>query len=244
MTEEHRARWGQPWTGVISLVAFTVVAWVIWFIFSDPRGPVHSFPYPFVLYLAMMILVGLWQHMFLGDWPFQNMPQPARGISSNPREFDAGLVCYPCGFLPILGLGFNFLSQSNLEALAAAGGGKLVAAGKVLTLEQLTAGTGRFAERAVVCFVLIGFYSYPFVTILFRKMARSSQRLASASRGSVGTWLVFVVDDVLLCGLDRALLGMVLGTGRSANLSALTFRGGPEWSGRTMSIGSSAGGSG
>jgi len=26
---------------------------------------------PLSCYLAMMILVGLWQHMFLGDWPFQ-----------------------------------------------------------------------------------------------------------------------------------------------------------------------------
>ena len=75
-----RARWGQPVTGIISFIAFFLIAWLIWFIFSDPRGPVGSFPYPFVLYLAMMILVGLWQHMFMGDWPFQNIPQPARGV--------------------------------------------------------------------------------------------------------------------------------------------------------------------
>ena len=60
-------RWGQPLTGIISFVVFTAIALVTWFLFSDPRGPVGWFPYPFVMYLAMMILVGLWQHMFLGD---------------------------------------------------------------------------------------------------------------------------------------------------------------------------------
>jgi AAT family amino acid transporter len=169
MAEELQARWGQPVTGIISLATFTAIAWVLWFIFSDPRGPVHSFPYPFVLYLAMMILVGLWQHMLLGDWPFQNMPQPARGLIETLVNLLLVWFVIHVIFYWIMGLGYNFLSQSNLEALAATGGGKLVAAGKELTLEQLTAGTGRFAERAIVCFVLIGFYSYPFITIFFEK---------------------------------------------------------------------------
>lgn len=166
---ELKARWGQPLTGIISLSTFTLIAWVLWYIFSDPRGPVHSFPYPFVLYLAMMILVGLWQHMFLGDWPFQNMTQPARGIILTVMNLVIVWFMIHVVFYRILGLGFNFLSQFNLEQLAAAGGGKLIAASKELSLEKLTASSGRFAERAVVCFVLIGFYSYPFVTILFGK---------------------------------------------------------------------------
>ncbi len=164
-----KPRWGQPLTGIISLAAFTVIAWVLWFIFSDPRGPVGSFPYPFVMYLAMMILVGLWQHMFLGDWPFQDMPQPMRGIVETILNLVITWFVIHVVFYRILGLGFNFLSQSNLEAMAIAGGGKIVAAGKELTLAAITAGAGRFPERAVVCFVLIGFYSYPFVSILFGK---------------------------------------------------------------------------
>ena len=75
---ELKPRWGQPLTGIISSIAFTGIALILWYILSDPRGPIHSFPYPFVLYLAMMILVGLWQHMFLGDWPFQDLPQPSQ----------------------------------------------------------------------------------------------------------------------------------------------------------------------
>jgi AAT family amino acid transporter len=165
-----RPRWGQPVTGIVSFFAFFFIAWIIWYIFSDPRGPVGSFPYPFVLYLAMMILVGLWQHMFLGDWPFHNLSQPARGIVET--IFNLILVWFVIHvvFYRILGLGFNFLSESNLEWLAAAG--KTVmpeGVAKTLTLQTLINPAAHFGERAVVCFVLIGFFSYPYTTILFGK---------------------------------------------------------------------------
>src|SRR5208337_1849203 len=148
-----RPRWGQPVTGIVSFFVLFFIAWITWYIFSDPRGPVGSFPYPFVLYLAMMILVGLWQHMFLGDWPFQNLSQPARGIVET--IFNLVLVWFVIHvvFYRILGLGFNFLSQSRLEALAAAG------QTGTLTLQALVEPARRFGERAVVTFVLIGFFS-------------------------------------------------------------------------------------
>jgi AAT family amino acid transporter len=109
----------------------------------------------------MMILVGAYQHILLGDWPFEKIPQPARGIVET--LVNLGLVWFIIHivFYKILGLGFNFLSQDNLNALAAAG-----QAGK---LNLATMQAKHFAESAVVCFVLIGFYSYPFVTILFGK---------------------------------------------------------------------------
>ena len=165
-----RPRWGQPTTGIVSFFAFFFIAWFIWYIFSDPRGPVGTFPYPFVLYLAMMILVGLWQHMFLGDWPFHKLSQPARGIVET--IFNLVLVWFVIHvvFYRILGLGFNFLSESNLEWLAAAGKTVMpegVAA--TLKLETLINPAAHFGERAVVCFVLIGFFSYPYTTILFGK---------------------------------------------------------------------------
>ncbi|MGA9753939.1 MAG: hypothetical protein WBV23_02215 [Desulfobaccales bacterium] len=163
-----RPRWGQPATGVISFIVFLFIAWLAWFIFSDPRGPVGSFPYPFVMYLAMMILVGLWQHMFLGDWPFQDIPQPARGIIETLVNLALVWFVIHVVFYRVLGLGFNFLSQVNLETLAAAGRTAIPeVCGKTLTLNILT--TARLPERAVVTFVLIGFFSYPFVTILFGK---------------------------------------------------------------------------
>ena len=167
MADVLKPRWGQPATGIVSTLAFFLIAWLTWFIFSDTRGPVGSFPYPFVLYLAMMILVGLWQHMFLGDWPFQDVPQPWRGVIETIVNLVVVWFVIHVVFYRILGLGFNFLSQVNLETLAAAG--KIQAGGKEFTLAAMTNPSARFAERAVVCFVLIGFYSYPFVTILFGK---------------------------------------------------------------------------
>jgi amino acid transporter, AAT family len=120
------------------------------------------------MYLAMMILVGLWQHMFLGDWPFQNMSQPARGITQTIVNLILVWFVIHVIFYRVLGLGFNFLSMSNLEELARAGKTMLPGVNP-LTYEGLIKGAARFPERAVVTFVLIGFYSYPFVTILFGK---------------------------------------------------------------------------
>jgi amino acid transporter, AAT family len=170
MADVLKPRWGQPATGIMSTVAFFLIAWLTWYMFSDPRGPVGSFPYPFVLYLAMMILVGLWQHMLLGDWPFQDVSQPWRGIIETIVNLVVVWFVIHIIFYRVLGIGFNFLSQVNLETLAAAGKTVLPeAAGKTLTYEALVNPNARFAERAVVTFVLIGFYSYPFVTILFGK---------------------------------------------------------------------------
>jgi AAT family amino acid transporter len=158
-----QARWGQPVTGIVAFSVFFLIAWLIWFICSDPRGPIASFPYPFVMYLAMMILVGLWQHMLLGDWPFQNLSQPARGIIETIVNLALVWLVIHIVFYRILGLGFNFLSQANLEALAAAGQRALPeVCGKTLTLQALTNPAARFGERAVVTFVLIGFFSYLF----------------------------------------------------------------------------------
>ena len=105
---ELTARWGQPLTGIISLASFTVIAWVLWYIFSDPRGPVGAFPYPFVLYLAMMILVGLYQHMFLGDWPFEKLPQPTRGIVQTIMNLIITWFMIHVVFYGIFGLGSIF----------------------------------------------------------------------------------------------------------------------------------------
>ena len=73
------------------------------------------------MYLAMMILVGLWQHMFLADWPFQDIPQPARGFVETFVNLAIVWFVIHVVFYRILGLGFNFLSESNLEALAGSG---------------------------------------------------------------------------------------------------------------------------
>jgi len=114
MAGEIKPRWGQPMTGIVSTIVFFLVALFTWYLFSDPRGPVGSFPYPFVMYLAVMILVGLWQHMFLGDWPFQKMSPAARGFTMTIVNLIVTWFVIHVVFYRVLGLGFNFLSQSNL----------------------------------------------------------------------------------------------------------------------------------
>jgi len=167
-------RWGQPLTGIVSLCCFFVVAMVTWFVFSDPRGPIGWFPYPFVMYLAMMILVGLWQHMFLGDWPFQNIRQPLRGVIMTIANLVIVWFVIDVLFYRVLGTGFNFLSYYGMEAANAAGKlPKVAAAGA----------SGQLARVAVVCFVLIGFYSYPVFTIFFGKWPVMPSDLKQPAKG-------------------------------------------------------------
>ncbi|MCK9374706.1 MAG: hypothetical protein M0P73_01000 [Syntrophobacterales bacterium] len=223
-----KPRWGQPATGIISCIAFFLIAWLVWFLFSDPRGPVGAFPYPFVMYLAMMILVGLWQHMFLGDWPFQDLPQPARGIIETAVNLVLVWFVIHIVFYRILGLGFNFLSQVNLETLAAAGRTALPeVAGKTLTLQALVNPAARFGERAVVTFVLIGFFSYPFVTILFGKWPIRPSDLTQPQAGLAELgWcstLTLFFYTILIVPFWGAVYGQVFGTSYGFNL--------PWWSG-------------
>ncbi len=215
MSGELRARWGQPLTGIISFIVFFLIAWITWFIFSDPRGPVGSFPYPFVMYLAMMILVGIWQHMFCGDWPFQDIPQPGRGIILTIVNLIIVWLVIHVFFYRILGLGFNFLSQSNLNELVYAG-----------TLNEVAL-TKHFAQSAVVCFVLIGFYSYPFVTILFGKWPVRPSDLPQPQAGlaEIGwcSMLTLVFYSVLIVPFWGLVFGKSIG-----NSFGLNF---PWWDG-------------
>ncbi len=230
MADELRPRWGQPLTGIISFVVFLATAWVTWFIFSDPRGPIQWFPYPFVMYLAMMILVGLWQHMFLGDWPFQNLSQPLRGIVETVVNLVFVWFVIYVVFYKVLGAGFNFLSQPNLEALAAAGQTAMPeGVAKTLAYNDLINPSARFAERAVVCFVLIGFYSYPFVTILFAKWpirpSDLQQPQAGLSELGWATMLTVFFFTVLIVPFWGMIYGSVFGKSFGLNVPWWGFSG-------------------
>jgi AAT family amino acid transporter len=163
-----KPRWGQPMTGIIANIAFFLIAWGTWYIFSDSRGPVGWFPYPFVMFLAIMILVGLWQHMFLGDWPFQTMSQPAKGVTMTIVNLVLTWFVIDVIFYRILGIGFNFMSYYGL-----------VAAGS----------KGLFAQVAIVGFVLMGFYLYPVGTIFFGKWPIRPSNLEQPAAGfaEIGT---------------------------------------------------------
>ncbi|MDY0222082.1 MAG: hypothetical protein RBR67_13165 [Desulfobacterium sp.] len=195
-----KPRWGQPLTGIISFICFLGIALFLWFIFSDPRGPVKSFPYPFVMYLAMMILVGVVWHLLLGDWPFQDMKQPARGIVQTLLAVFISWFVIHIVFYKLFGLGLNFMSQDNLNVLAAAG--------QAGTFDLATMKANHFAESAVVCFVLMGFFTYPFATILFAKWPVRPSDLPQPQAGlleiawcSFWTLIAYVVLIVPFWGL-------------------------------------------
>jgi AAT family amino acid transporter len=114
------------------------------------------------MFLAIMILVGLWQHMFLGDWPFQNMSQPARGITETIVNVVLTWFVIDVVFYRILGIGFNFLSYYGLEAAGS---------------------KGALAQAAIVGFVLMGFYLYPVVTIFFGKWPIRPSNLEQPAAG-------------------------------------------------------------
>jgi len=223
-----RPRWGQPLTGIVSLACFSLVAWITWYLFSDPRGLVGLFPYPFVMYLAMMILVGWWQHGCLGDWPFQDLAPPIKGLVQTIINLILVWFVIHLVFYRVLGLGFNFVSQVNLEALAAAGKTAIpTASGTTLTLENLVNPSARFPERAVVTFVLIGFFSYPFVTILFGKWPVRPSDLTQPQAGLVeigwASLLTFFFFAILIVPFWGLIYGKVYGTSYGLNF--------PWWTG-------------
>jgi len=78
-----------------------------------------------------------------------------------------------------------------------------------------------FAESAVVCFVLIGFYSYPFVTILFGKWPIRPSDLPQPRAGLAEIFwasvLTFFFYTVLIVPFWGWLYGSVLGTSFGMN---------------------------
>jgi AAT family amino acid transporter len=84
------------------------------------------------------------------------------------------------------------------------------------------AGSARYAERAVVCFVLIGFYSYPVITILFGKWPVRPSDLPQPQAGFAElTWASFwtlMFYTVLIVPFWGQLYGKVFGSSIGLNL--------------------------
>ncbi len=217
-----KPRWGQPLTGIFSFISISVIAWIIWFIFSDLRGPLHYFPYPFMMYIGVMIIVGLWQHVCFTNWPFMGLSPPVRGIVMTLVNLIITFLLIHVVFYKILGLGFNFLSEPNLEALAASGKTTMPAGtGLTLTLNTLTNPEFLFAEKAVICFVLIGFLTYGVSAVLFEKWPMYPSNLQQPQAGllelawsSTITFFFYVVLIVPFWGL---IFGVVFGKSYALN---------------------------
>lgn len=150
-----RPRWGQPLTGIISSVVFTLIALVLWWIFADPRGPIAKYEQPFLAFLAWMILVGVWQHILFGDWPFQKLPPLQRLI------VETAVNIFMTWFIIYVILD-KFLGKVMMPIWS------------VTQMEHITHEHAHIlwespVGAAITLIVLIGFFTFPFWTILFKK---------------------------------------------------------------------------
>jgi len=204
--QEVKPRWGQPLTGLLAQTVFTLVAWGVWYVFSSPQGIFKLYEHPFLVFLAWMILFGLWQHIIFGDWPFQRLHPLARGAVMTLTNL-VGV------YFIIYGVFGKFLGQLVLplwsgEALAErvrlvheAGGvvpkffAKAVAAGDWTLVEELA---HELSYASLTMFVLIGFFTYAFWTILFQKWPFAS--LEQPARG-LAEWSITTVFTVIFYGL-------------------------------------------
>lgn len=184
MAGDHKIvpRWGQPLTGIISLIVFTLVAWVIWYIFSSPSGVYKLYEHPFLVFLAWMILFGLWQHILFGDWPFQKLKPLTRGIVMT-------LVNVVSVYFIIYGVFHNFLGKyifpfwspekmTELIQKAVETGNPVPAAFQKIVAgaqwspelhEKVFEAAHEFAGSSITMVVLIGFFTYAFWSIIFQK---------------------------------------------------------------------------
>lgn len=183
---EIKARWGQPLTGIIALVAFTVVALVVWWIFVDPRGPFHTYEQPFLAFMAWMILVGLWQHLIFGDYPFQNLKPPTR--------LAVETLVNLTGVWFIINVVFgDFIGKISMPFWSA----------EALHLARPSLEHHQIAETvgsALTLFVLIGFFTYAFWTILFQKWPFAGSGLKQPALG-LAEWSLCTVFTVLFFGI-------------------------------------------
>lgn len=148
-----KARWGQPLTGIIATVSFLLIALITWFIFASPAGIFKYYEHPMLEFLAWMLLVGIWQHIMFGDWPFAKLKPLTRGIVE---------ICVNVAvvYFIIYGIFQGFLGKLILPLWSV---DALVAGG--LSPEHAK----EYVGGALTMFVLIGFVTYAFWTILFKK---------------------------------------------------------------------------
>jgi len=137
----------------VASASFLLIALITWFIFASPEGIFKFYEHPIIEFLAMMILVGVWQHLIFGNWPLEKLEPVTRGIVMTGVNIVASYVMVYGIFQGFLGK--VILPLWSVEALVARG----------LT-EELAI---EYAGGAITLFVLIGFVTYTFWTILFKK---------------------------------------------------------------------------
>ncbi|MGB9802210.1 hypothetical protein [Desulfofundulus sp.] len=184
MAGHGKPRWGQPLTGIVALITFTVVALVVWWIFVDPRGPFHTYEQPFLAFMAWMILVGLWQHLLFGDYPFQSLTPPKRLLVETIINLVAVWFIINVVFGQFLGkLSMPFWSSEALHQ----------------SLPKLDHHhINEVVGAALTLFVLIGFFTYAFWTIAFQKWPFAGMKQPALG---LAEWSLCTVVTVILFGI-------------------------------------------
>lgn len=179
-------RWGQPMTGIIASIVFTLIAFGTWFLFADPRGPMHLYENPFLTFLAWMILVGVFQHIIFGDWPFHNLKQLPRMLVMTVANLVITWFVIYVVFEKFLGPIMMPLFDANAMA--------------ELNKMEYKEAFEKFTGPALTLMVVVGFFTYAFITILFKKWpftALASDKFAAG----LAEWSTATVVTVIVYGI-------------------------------------------
>lgn len=67
------SRLPQPWQGLLNLALVSLVFWIAWWIFMDPRGILRWYtPQYGYMYIRWLLIVAIWQAYIFNFWPFKN----------------------------------------------------------------------------------------------------------------------------------------------------------------------------
>ncbi|EHQ89499.1 hypothetical protein [Desulfosporosinus youngiae] len=146
-------RWGQPLTGLIATASIGIFSLITWYIFGSPQGIFKYYEHPILEFLAWMVLIGVWQHILFGNWPIAKLEPVKRGIVMLGINIAATYII-------IYGVFQGFLGKLILPLWSV----------EALTVRGITEEVAReYTGGALTMFVLIGFFTYMFWTILFKK---------------------------------------------------------------------------
>ncbi|NPV93480.1 MAG: hypothetical protein HPY50_22215 [Firmicutes bacterium] len=198
-----KPRWGQPMTGIIAFVVFTLIAWVTWFIIGDPaKGIFRLYEQPFTAFLAMMIVVGVWQHIIFGDWPFSALKPLQRGIAMTVTNLVISYIMIYVVFEALGNTILPFWSEHTMLSMKL----KLIEAAKLpaptgAMLEEITEQAMDTKMASITFWVVTGFVTYPFWAIMWQKWpfaGKLSQPAAGICEWSITTVITMVVYGIFV----------------------------------------------
>jgi AAT family amino acid transporter len=186
----------------VALIVFTLIAWVLWFIIADPaKGIFRLYEQPFTAFLATMIVVGVWQHIIFGDYPFSKLPPLQRGIVMTIANL---IITWFVIYVVFEFMG-NIIPVWGTETLLAQKFAVMKAAGLAIpehgseAYAHLHHAAMDLKMASVTYWVVTGFVTYPFWAILFQKWPFAG-KLSQPGAG-IAEWSVTTVITMFCYGL-------------------------------------------